>query len=137
MVLWIRVCRSFHPSFHLSGCFLGIVSLVFSKFWHDARNPYEVEPDFPENIFLPQKSGKWAKNGSKTGFFFNILKDFVNNFYWICSIMKIYIICCVPAQIPNWEKFWFLRYGIWAKMFSVNQIAGFFNQPYLQNKSME
>ena len=51
--------------------------------------------------------------------------------------MKTYIICCVPAQIPNWEKFWFLRYGIWAKMFSVNQIAGFFNQPYLQNKSMK
>ena len=26
---------------------------------------------------------------------------------------------------------------IWAKMFSANQIAGFFNQPYLQNKSMK
>ena len=25
---------------------------------------------------------------------------------------------------------------IWAKMFSANQIAGFFNQPYLQNKLM-
>ena len=25
---------------------------------------------------------------------------------------------------------------IWARMFSANQIAGFFNQPYLQNKSM-
>ena len=25
---------------------------------------------------------------------------------------------------------------IWAKIFSANQIAGFFNQPYLQNKSM-
>ena len=26
---------------------------------------------------------------------------------------------------------------IWAKMFSANQIAGFFNQPYLQKKSMK
>ena len=26
---------------------------------------------------------------------------------------------------------------IWAKMFSANQIAGFFNQLYLQNKSMK
>ena len=26
---------------------------------------------------------------------------------------------------------------IWAKMSSANQIAGFFNQPYLQNKSMK
>ena len=25
---------------------------------------------------------------------------------------------------------------IWAKMLSANQIAGFFNQPYPQNKSM-
>ena len=135
MVLWIRVCPSFHPSFHLSGCFLGIVSLVFSKFWHDARNPYEVVCD--SQIFQKKHfAQKIGKMGQKQGFL-NILKNFVINFYWICSIMKIYIICCVPAQIPNWEKFWFLRYGIWAKMFSVNQIAGFFNQPYLQNKSME
>ena len=26
---------------------------------------------------------------------------------------------------------------IWAKMFSASQIAGFFNEPYLQNKSMK
>ena len=26
---------------------------------------------------------------------------------------------------------------IWAKMFSANQIARFFNQPYLQSKSMK
>ena len=25
---------------------------------------------------------------------------------------------------------------IWAKMFSANEISGFFNQPYLQKKSM-
>ena len=30
-----------------------------------------------------------------------------------------------------WKNF------IWAKMFSANQIAGLFNQPYLQNKGMK
>ena len=41
--------------------------------------------------------------------------------------MKTYIIWCGPAGkifVPE----------IWAKMFSANQIAGYFNQPYLQNK---
>ena len=33
-----------------------------------------------------------------------------------------------------WEYF---VLEIWAKMFSANQIAGFFNQPYHQNKSMK
>ena len=46
--------------------------------------------------------------------------------------MKIYIIFCVPAQIVE-----IFVPEIWAKMFSANQIAGFFNQPYLQNKSMK
>ena len=26
---------------------------------------------------------------------------------------------------------------IWAKMFSANQVAGFINQPYLENKSVK
>ena len=30
-----------------------------------------------------------------------------------------------------------LRPEIWAKMFSANQIAGFFNEPCLQNRSMK
>ena len=80
-----------------------------------------TEPDFPEKSFA-QKIGKMGQKQ----IVLNILKNFGINFYWICSIMKIYI-CCVPAQIPE----------IWAKMFSANQIAGFFNQPYLQNKSMK
>ena len=36
-----------------------------------------TESDFPEKKILPQKLGKWAKNGLKTGF----LKNFVINFY--------------------------------------------------------
>ena len=56
------------------------------------------------------------------------------NFYWICSIMKIYIIFCVPAQISYWKIF---VPEIWAKMFPASQIAGFFNQPYLKKKSIK
>ena len=41
--------------------------------------------------------------GQKSGFL-NLNKNLVINFLWICSIMKIYIICCVPAQILYWEK---------------------------------
>ena len=65
--LWNRVCPSFCPSFCpsilLSGHFLGILSLVFSKFWHGARNPYEVVQG---QYFCDSKIGKmdqkWAKN---------------------------------------------------------------------------
>ena len=46
--------------------------------------------------------------------------------------MKTYNICSVPAQIPYFGKFFVLRYGP-----KCSQIAGFFNQPYLQNKSMK
>ena len=65
-----------------------------------------TEPDFLEKFFSPPKLGKCAKSS-----FLNILKNCVINFYWICSIMRIYNICCVPAQIPYLGKFWFLRYG--------------------------
>ena len=69
-VLWNRVCPSSRPPSVLpSRHFLGIVSLVFSKFWHGARNPYEVVRDragFSRKIFFAPKIGKmdpkWAKN---------------------------------------------------------------------------
>ena len=63
-VLWNRVCLSVL----LSGHFLWIVSLTCSKFWHGARNPYEVVCDswiFQENFFCPKN----GENGPKTGFF--------------------------------------------------------------------
>ena len=104
------VCLSFCPSVRH---FLGIISLDFSKFWHDARNPYEVVCDrarFFRKIFFAPKIGKVGQKWAKT-FFFNVLKNFVINFYWICSMTKIYIICCVPAQSPYLGKFWFLGYG--------------------------
>ena len=49
--------------------------------------------------------------------------------------MKIYIISCIPSQIPYLGKMFFLE--IYAKMLSANQIAGFSNQLFLQNKLMK
>ena len=48
---------------------LGLASLVFSKFWHDARSPYKVVRDkakFSRKNFFSTKiekmDEKWAKN---------------------------------------------------------------------------
>ena len=85
-------------SCHLSWFFLGIEHLDFYKFRHGAKNPYEVVCDranFLEKL-LPQKLGKWVKNSV------NLKKNLVINFYWICSLMKICIICCVISY--SWEK---------------------------------
>ena len=82
MIIWkcyiILICRvypPFRPSVRPSIClgnFLGIAALVFSKFWHDARNPYEVVHDRAEfsrkKIFLSE-IGIMGKNGPKTEFF--------------------------------------------------------------------
>ena len=138
-VLWNSGCLSFHLSFHLSRCFLGTVSLVSSKFWHDARNPYQVLCGswiFQKKNFCLKNWGNGTKMGQKQDFL-NILKNFVANFYWTCSIMKIYIICCVPEQIPYLGKFWFLRYGpkcsqpiriFWSTISpeQINEMAWFF-----------
>ena len=69
-----------------------------------------AQPVFWEIFFLPQNWEKEPKMGQKNSFF-NLLENLVINFYWIWSIMEIYIICCVPAQIPYLGKFLFLRYG--------------------------
>ena len=48
------ICPSVLPSFRLSGCFLGIISLDFSGFCQSNRNHYEVVHDnliFLENFF--------------------------------------------------------------------------------------
>ena len=67
-VLWNRVC----PSYHLTGCFLGIRSLGLSEFWHGARNSWQVKCDrgnFLEKLFLPPKLSKWVNIRPKIGFF--------------------------------------------------------------------
>ena len=125
------------PSFRLSGHFLGIIrSLVFSEFRHGARNLYEplyvIQPNLSQKLFSLAKLGKLAKNRPKVWFLNLNKKNLIINFHWIFSIMKIYIICCVSAQISYLEKIFFLG----CKILSANQIAGFLNQLFLQNKSM-
>ena len=68
----LKVWLSFRSFILLSGCFLGIISSAFSKFWHNARNPYEVvcnRARFSWKKILTPKLGKWTKNGPKKGFF--------------------------------------------------------------------
>ena len=132
-VLWSRVCPSFCPSFRSSVCrerFLGIVSLVFLKFWPGARNPYEVVRDsriFQKKSFCPQirKMEKWSKNEPETGFFEFIVKfchQFLLNLFYNENLY--YFLC--SCTNPIFGKIFVSK--IWAKMFSVNQIISRTNQ---------
>ena len=65
-----------------SGCFLGIVPLVFSKFWHGVSNQCEVLCDsqiFWEKPFCLKIWGNGPEMGQKQGFL-NLLKSLVINF---------------------------------------------------------
>ena len=86
-----------------------------------------TEPDFPENFFCPQK---WAK---KQGFL-NLLSNFVIIFFNLFYNEHLYYLLCSSTN-PIFDKIFVPE--IWAKMISANQIAGFFNQQYLQTKSMK
>ena len=91
-----------------------------------------TESDFPEKNFLPPKLGKWTKNIPKTGFFEFIEKCYrllLNLFYNENILFAVFL-----HKSYIWEIF---IPEIWAKMFSANQIPRFFNQPYLQNKSVK
>ena len=83
--------------------------------------------EFLEKPFCSKNSG----NGPKIGFL-NLKKNLVSNLHWICPVMKIYVICCVPAQILHSGK---NVPEIQANMLSANQNAGFLL--FLQNKSMK
>ena len=89
-------------SFHLSGNFLGILWLVFLNFGMGLKSHEKL--CITEPNFLGKQSPKWAKNRV------NLLENLVIKFYRIWSIVKIYIIWYVPAQIPYLGKFLFLRY---------------------------
>ena len=115
-------------SFRLSGRFLGIVSLVFSKFWHPARNPYEVVRDrggFSGNFFVFRK---WTKNRPKTRFL-KFLKNLVIIFYWICSIMKIDLFAVFLHKFHVWENFcsWDIGLNVLSqsdcRIFLINHIS--------------
>ena len=92
-----------------------------------------TEADFLEKFFNP-RIGKIDRNWVKNRVFWIywkilslIFTKFVNNrsvYYFLCF--------CTSAIF---EKIFVPE--IWAKMFWVNQIVGFFYQLYLQNKSMK
>ena len=63
-----------------------------------------------KKIFCPKNWKNEPKMDQKKGFL-SLLESLVINFYWIWSIIKIYIIFCVPAQIPYLRNFLLLRYG--------------------------
>ena len=116
--LWNRVCWSLSPSVCpfvcQSRCFLGIegVFLEFSKVWHGFRNSFEVvhhRAKFFGKTFYAPRMGK-------KGFFLKLLVNLVFHFFLICpticSVVKLYPIICVPAQIPYLGKIWFPKYGL-------------------------
>ena len=59
--------------------FLGIVSLIFSRFWHGARIPREVFRDRGK-FFCPENWENGREMGQKQGFL-NLLENLVINFY--------------------------------------------------------
>ena len=84
------------------------------------------------------KNGQNWENGSKMG-------QKHGSIYWkswslifaiinLISDVNLYCFLCSCTN-PIFGKIFIPE--IWAKMFSVNQISGFFNQPYLQKKSIK
>ena len=102
------VCPPF-PFFFFVMCFI--------KFWHVARKPIWG--------CVWQSWTFW-----KNVFWFIKLKNWLNiwSLLFIEFVLWMFIICCVPAQIPYLEKILVLRCG--SKCFSANQIAWFYNQLY-------
>ena len=81
-----------------------------------------------KDFFCPQNCENRPEMGQR--WVFKFIEKFGINFYWICSKMKTYIICCSCTN-PIFGKI------VQTKSLSANQIAGFFNQQYLQNKSVK
>ena len=80
--------------------------------------------------------GKWAKIKD----FLEFIEKFSHYFFSVKkkrkSIKKVYVNCCILAQIPYLKKI--LRKKshtlvpeIWTKMLSASQIVGFLNRLYL------
>ena len=99
-----RVCQSVL----LSGSFLGMDLLGFSKFWHDVRNPCKIVCDSwiflkKKKRWMLQKWGKWAKQG-----FLNLLENLVIFFLNSVSNKSLYYL--LYFQSPYFGKIWVLRY---------------------------
>ena len=110
IVQWNRIWPSFCPATCL-GVFLDMDHLFSQNFVMVLETLIKLcvtELNFSwKNFFCPKIWG----NGPQTGFF-NLNKNLDDNFHWICSIMKICIICCVAAQILYLGKILFQNYRL-------------------------
>ena len=105
---FLPFCPSICP-----GVFLELHYLFFLNFGIVQQSHVKLcmtELVFPVKFFFPKNWENGPKKGQKQGFF-NWLENLAINFYWIWSVIKIYIMCCVPALIEYLRKFLFLRYG--------------------------
>ena len=113
-----------------SGCFLGIISLDISKFWHGARNPYEVVCDTArisrKNFFVPnigKMDQKWAR---VFWIYWNILSEIFAEFVlsW-----KFILFAVLLHKSHIWEKFgsWDMDQNVFTKSdrrnFLINHIS--------------
>ena len=94
-----------------------------------------VTARFSLKKILAPKIGKMDQNWAQNRVFFVLLKHLVINFHKIQPMMKTYFIYCVPAQILYLGKVLFLRYRL--KFSQPIRLQYFFNQLFLQNKSMK
>ena len=99
-------CTSSTPSSSRKIVFLGLGHQVSVNFGMVLENLIKLcVLGFLGKLFCPQKLGNGPKSGPKQ-FFFTLNK----NRSLICSIMKIYHICCVSVQIFYLGKMLFMRY---------------------------
>ena len=132
--IFLSVLLSILPFFCLSFCpdiFLEIYHQFFLNFGMVLDTCMKLclaEQDFLEKKCAP-KIGKMDQRWAKNRVFFNLFKNLVINFYWIC--------CMLFAVLLHRSHIWENVPEIWAKMCSTNQVAGLFNQSYLQNKSVK
>ena len=103
---------------------------------------YVTKPNFSDNFFA-SKIKKLGQNWIKKAFIeftekfdhkflLNLFYD-ENLYYVLCSYT--YIVLYSRTNPIFGKKIFFPE--IWSKISSANQIARFFNQPYLQNKSVK
>ena len=79
--------------------------------------------------FCPKNQVNELKMGQRQSFL-NLL---ANSFYCICSMVKTYIICCIPGQISYLGKFLILRYG--SKCSQLIRLQDFLTNHIFRKKS--
>ena len=121
---------SFHPAVFLSGSFLG--SLVFSETQHCVRSMccYTRQSWIFFKKFVPKNGA----NGPKIGVF-----EFFGKFSHKSFLNLIYkkSLYYLKYSCTNFILGKNLVHEIWTEMLLSNQIAGFLNCLYLQNKMMK